>query len=195
MSEKLPEKTVKTDPLFKEDRENQKCPLWFESKEVEGKLKLQAHIPDQRSWEKIFGTNDLDLVQEIIAKSVIAMGREPEEERLNVLSQALADYHPKNSMEAKLCAQAHVLFSQGMKLMNQANAQTRIPQEAHCMKFAIQCMRLHNETIQALDKLRRGGEQRVVVQHVNVEGGQAAFMTGNIQVGGGGRDKSEVLTP
>ena len=42
------------------------------------------------------------------------------------------------------------------------------------MKNAIKLLRLYNETIQAITKYRRGGEQKLVIQHVNVnQGGQA----------------------
>jgi hypothetical protein len=36
------------------------------------------------------------------------------------------------------------------------------------MKCAIKLLRLHNETTEALARYRRKGEQKVVVQHVNV---------------------------
>ncbi len=36
----------------------------------------------------------------------------------------------------------------------------------HCNNTAIKLLRLHNETIEALNRHRRGGEQRVIVQHV-----------------------------
>lgn len=47
---------------------------------------------------------------------------------------------------------------------------TMIPQAEFHTKTAIKLLRLHNETIEALCRYRRKGEQRVVVQHVNVVG-------------------------
>ena len=44
------------------------------------------------------------------------------------------------------------------------------------MKCAITLLRLHNETTEALTRYRRKGEQKVVVQYVNVnDGGKAIF--------------------
>lgn len=52
------------------------------------------------------------------------------------------------------------------------------------MKCATKLLRLHNETVEAINKYRRGGEQRVVVQHVQVnEGGKA--IVGGVLNGGG----------
>jgi len=56
------------------------------------------------------------------------------------------------------------------------------------MKSAIKLLRLHNETIEALSRYRRGGEQKVVVQHVNVNNGGQAIV-GNVEARGGGKCK------
>ena len=44
------------------------------------------------------------------------------------------------------------------------------------MKCAIKLLRLHNETTEALARYRRKGEQKVVVQHVNVNDGGKAIV-------------------
>jgi hypothetical protein len=165
------------------------CPIRFEFEEEEGQDKLKNatikdNLPFKEALESVFGTRELDIIDEIINKSVNAMGDLPREKKTNTLVQALADCNPKNTIEAKLLAQAQVLFSQGMRLINFANSENMLFQQAHYMKFALQCLKLHNETVLALDKFQRKGEQKVVVQHVNVEGGQNAFMTGNFHPGG-----------
>jgi hypothetical protein len=46
------------------------------------------------------------------------------------------------------------------------------------MRFALKLLRLHNETIEAITKRRGGFEQKITVQHVQVnEGGKAAFLS------------------
>ena len=52
------------------------------------------------------------------------------------------------------------------------------------IKNAIKLLRLHIETIEALNKYKRKGEQRVVVQHVNIEG-QGIVNNGSMIAGGG----------
>jgi hypothetical protein len=49
---------------------------------------------------------------------------------------------------------------------------------------ATKLMRLHNETLEALNRHRRKGEQKVVVQHVNVNNGGQAVVAGEIAGGG-----------
>ena len=72
--------------------------------------------------------------------------------------------------------QSQALFSQGMK--NLANANSESFSDFY-VKDAVKLLRLHNETIEALNRHRRGGEQRVIVQHVNVEGGGQAVVNGS----------------
>lgn len=44
------------------------------------------------------------------------------------------------------------------------------------MKSALKLLRLHNETLEAVSRYRRGGEQKVIVQHVNVNNGSQAIV-------------------
>ncbi|MGA8165638.1 MAG: hypothetical protein WB791_11590 [Waddliaceae bacterium] len=143
--------------------------------------------------EDVFGTADFNLIQEILSVGESGLVRRDEEKHnIDVLLRTLADLKPNNAREAMLCVQAQALFSQGMNLLHWATNESMLSNEDHYMKNAIKCLRLHNETLLTLDKIRRGGEQRVVVQHVNVtDGGQAAIMAGNFRAGGGGKGKNE----
>jgi hypothetical protein len=53
------------------------------------------------------------------------------------------------------------------------------------MKSAIKLLRLHNETIDALNRYRRGNEQKIIVQHVNVDNGSQAILNNGNMVAGG----------
>lgn len=167
------------------------CPIQFVfNGDGLGKVVVEKGLnKGENVLERVFGTGEPDLISDIIGRSVRALIGGDTEHKHNAITQALADYRPNNAIEAKLCAQAHVLFSQGMQLMSYANDEAQIAQQEHCLKNAFKCLRLHNETVLVLDKLRRGGEQKVIVQHVNVnDGGQAAVMAGSFQ-GGGGKEK------
>lgn len=76
-----------------------------------------------------------------------------------------------------------------MMSLSNAGYSKQIPQGEFHMKNAVKLLRLHNETIEALSKYRRGGDQKVTVthQHVNLESGAQAVVAGNLQVGGGGK--------
>jgi hypothetical protein len=100
------------------------------------------------------------------------------------LIQAFAETKPKDLNEARLCLQASTLYSEGMGFLAKANKEGVIDHAAFFMKSAIKLLRLHNETLEVMVKYRRGGEQKVVVQHVYVnDGGQA--IVGNIETNGG----------
>lgn len=194
MSENVPEnidkKTISITEGNPSGALNQNCPIRFVF--VENRLEEIIFRKNQKAeiaLQKVFGTSDPELFSDIISRGTTAI-RGSQEMRQNILVQVLADYEPKNTIEAKLCAQAHNLFSQGMRMIEDANQYDMISQQEHCLKNAFKCLRLHNETVLVLDKLRRGGEQKVIVQHVNVEGGQAAIMTGNFQAGVGVKEKN-----
>ena len=194
MTQNLPEGINKKVREVAHRKLEDSCPIRFEFDGEDELQQLKRVIVDngysfRDALEKVFGTRGLELVDEIINKSTNAMGSLPQEKKQNMLSQSLADCNPKNAMEAKLCAQAQVLFTQGLRLMGFANDSNMMCHQEHYMKYSIKCLRLHNETLQTLDKLRRGGEQKVIVQHVNVEGGQNAFMTCNVQAGEGERKR------
>ena len=46
----------------------------------------------------------------------------------------------------------------------------------------VKLMRVYNETLEALMRYRRKGEQRVTVQHVNVEDGGKAIIGANLNM-------------
>lgn len=60
------------------------------------------------------------------------------------------------------------------------------------MNTATKLIRLHNETIDALCRYRRGGEQRVIVQHIQVNDGGKAVVGGMIEGGWGNKKTDEV---
>lgn len=102
----------------------------------------------------------------------------------NIILESLAESAPKDVVEAKLCVQATALYSQGMTYLSRAENSEMICHIEFCTKTAMKLLRLHNETIEALSKYRRGGEQRVVVQHVQVNDGGKAIVGGVLERGG-----------
>lgn len=193
----LPEKTKKTSQIVRGDTMSA-CPLRYEYEaENPDKIKriiVSNELDGAEAFKKVYGTCDLALFNDMARLSTNAMGGASQETKQNVLMQALTDSKPKDAMEAKLIAQAHVLFTQGMRFISFADWENRLTQQAHCMKFALQLLRLHNETLLALDKLRRGGEQKVIVQHQHLNvggGGKAIVNNGNMNAGGGANTKTE----
>jgi hypothetical protein len=61
-----------------------------------------------------------------------------------------------------------------MDMLTRAKQADLMPALQECGSLAVKLLRTYTTQVEALARLRRGGEQRVIVQHVNVnEGGQA----------------------
>lgn len=146
--------------------------------------------------KKVFGTDRSSIMSEMITASVNALPgihkQDRKESAMNLIMHSLEEIAPKDIIEARLAILETVLFTTGLNYLKYAEAQDRIPQAEHYLKHATKLLRLHNEVIEVLNKHRRGGEQKVIVQHVNVnQGGKAAIMTGSFEAGGGGKRNSE----
>lgn len=93
-----------------------------------------------------------------------------------MIYQSLSECEPKDAIESKLCAQSAALYAQGMHYLSRAENTNILHQIDFFMKNAIKLLRLHNETVETLARYRRKGEQKVIVQHVNVNDGGKAIV-------------------
>lgn len=176
------------------DENSVSCPLQFhyDSKGNPTGITMKAGFELNSSslqgfFKEITGSNDFELSKDIFERGVAAIpDNNSKDDSVNALAQNLYQEKPQDPIEARLCVQAHSLYAQGMKYLSRAESQDMMPQVDFCLKYATKLLRLHNETVAALAKLRRNGEQKVVVQHVNVsDGGQASVMAGNFKAEGG----------
>jgi len=103
---------------------------------------------------------------------------------VNAVNDALLSMAPQDEYEGMLCGHLLALHNQSMHYMAKA-AIPEISSEAKDLSInrAIKLMRAYNETLDLLNKHRRKGEQKFVVQHVNVNGGQT-IVAGNFDRGG-----------
>lgn len=108
----------------------------------------------------------------------------------NAVRDALLAMKPVDEYEGMLCSRLLVLHNQYMNFMARVASDT---QTSHGIDLninrATKLMRLYNETLESLNRYRRKGEQKVTVQHVNVNNGGQAVVAGNFQQGGEGSDK------
>lgn len=107
--------------------------------------------------------------------------------------EALAALNPKDEIEGMLCVRLITLHNESMRRLS---AQAGDGSEDNTLyttnlniSWATKLMRLYNETLEALMRYRRKGEQKVTVQHVNVGEGGQAIVNGQVNQGGGGHDK------
>lgn len=141
--------------------------------------------PFHNVLKDLTGTQDNDIAREIFDQAALAMPKDKSHGyKISTIMQSLADSMPKDATEAKLCLQSTVLYSQGMTNLCRSENCKRIDHSEFYMKNAIKLLKLHNETIEALNKYRRGGEQKVIVQHVNVTEGGQAVVNGQLVTGG-----------
>jgi len=164
-----------------------RVPFKLTKKEGEENPSLEWADPNRKSideFKDVFGTKDEDLLNHILITTMNALNFKAAEQAGNVAIQSLYDQKPKDAVEARLISQAAALYSQGMNYLAKADRTERYELMTLYGNLAIKSLRLHNETIEALNRYRRGGEQRVIVQHVNVnDGGQA--IVGHVSTGGG----------
>lgn len=166
-----------------------KCPIQYVLEGDQEKPRASIILNPNEQWcqspaealqcalTRITGTDDKDLAKEIIDRAISAMPMaNGKEHNTNVVYQSLSDCEPKDSLEAKLCAQCTALYAQGMQYLSRVEKSDMMCQIEFNMKCAIKLLRLHNETTEALARYRRKGEQKVVVQHVNVNDGGKAIV-------------------
>lgn len=174
-----------------------KCPIEFLEIEKDGKKTLSlGYIKDEENiLQTVIGTPNRKIIMNIINSAVGALPKSLDTvEKYNLILQSLADSTPRDAHEAKLSAQATVLYIQGMDFLERSrmvlfdDTFARDTWHTILIKTATRLLDLHIKTLEALVRYRQQGEQRIVVQHVTVENGGKAIV-GNLMQGGGGSEK------
>jgi hypothetical protein len=120
----------------------------------------------EAALKKIFGLNDDELALfSLSAGSKALQNTMSLVDSLNYIVQSVNDCKPKNAMEARLAIQSSVLFNCAMNTIRKGEEANSMPQAEYYTNKAMKMLRLHNETIITLQKLRSGGEQKVTVTH------------------------------
>lgn len=108
-----------------------------------------------------------------VANSV-ATFRGPVEDNLNFAIGFIRDLEPKGEVEAALAAQMAAVHIASMAQISASMNAASFEFSQYAERAANRLMRTFASQMEALRKLRNGGEQKVTVEHVNVhEGGQA----------------------
>ena len=104
---------------------------------------------------------------------------------LETASVMMLELQPEDAFEGLLVSQMVTCQDQVMECLQLARKTTYIDHREIHLRFADRFMRTFTAQMEALSKHRRGGQQKVVVEHVHVyEGGQA--IVGNIENQRGG---------
>lgn len=142
-----------------------------------------------------YGSANPEYAHELLTQTSNAFFYKPDDDqatRLNKINGVLLSLNPKDEIEGMLCCRLLVLHNQYMEFINRASVYEQTSAGIDLsINRATKLMRLYNETLDALNKHRRKGEQRVTVQHVNVSDGGQAIVTGQVNQGEGKMSKSE----
>ncbi len=142
--------------------------------------------------KKFTGAQDLELAAYTFVQGVTALKKGDNEcEAYNLVAQFLSESNPKDALEAFLFNQILVLQELGMISLRRMEKAEMMVQSEYNMKTAAKLFHLQHSAIDKLLKYRTGGEQKVVVQHVNVENGGRAVVGNFNATGGGCSSKSE----
>lgn len=140
-----------------------------------------------------FGSANRDYATKLLALSLNGFFKNPNDEVLvhgantaNEINGALLSLNPKDEIEGMLCTRLLVLHDQYMEFMKRtANGTQTCAGIDLNINRSTKLMRLYNETLEALMRYKRKGEQKVTVQHVNVNKGGQAVVNGQLNQGEG----------
>jgi hypothetical protein len=137
------------------------------------------------------GTYDLDLVKNTIAQicSICSPGKQGSKVSTIPVNAALAsiiEIDPQDSIELMLAAQMTATHALAMEMSRRAmDGEQTLDGVDKNINFANKLMRTFSAQVEALNKYRTKGQQKITIQHVNVsDGGQAVI--GDVKQGGGG---------
>lgn len=103
---------------------------------------------------------------------------------LDMAVDAAESIDARNSLEKMLTHQLAACHDMAMTLIADAQEERETVDKQRMVNSSVRLMGTFQKGLQTLQKLRTGGRQEVVVQHVNVEGGGQALVTGKLGKGG-----------
>jgi hypothetical protein len=140
------------------------------------------------------GTRSADFANAEVERILFAMTPRdgmPTEAQLNAAVAVLNGARPRDEIEAMLASQMAVTHALAMDLLGRVKQSPTVPYMQTCANLATKLQRTFVAQVEALSKLRRGGEQKVTVEHVHVHAGGQAIVGAVTQAapGGGGDDE------
>jgi len=147
---------------------------------------------DAKGWEAhirdVFGSLSKDFCDTQVTTLLWCLQSKsdelPSERELNAVTAFLSAAKAQNEIEAALAVQMAATHSLAMKLLGRTLRQEGLPQFEANGNMANKLLRTFTMQMDALAKMKRGGEQTVRVVHVH-QGGQAV-VANNVVHGGGG---------
>lgn len=159
-----------------------------------GEQVLPSHS-DQIGWGRqlldAFGTSEMPFAIDEMMRLIAVTRRDDgslNDRTLNALLCTIDGCKPRNELEAMLASQAAVSHGLAMECLKRAKKAEMLPQFEAGGNMAVRLMRAFAGHVELLNKLQRGGEQHVRVEHVHVHSGGQAIV-GNVSPGGRANEK------
>jgi hypothetical protein len=159
-----------------------------------GKLSLGPEHSDLEGYGKrlldAFGTSSINFAEmeaKRLSKGLGQSNSAPADTQVLNAALAVVDgIQPENEVEAMLASQMAMTHALTMQAMMRAHWAEYQPEYQLVGNLAIKLSRTFTMQMEALSKLRRGGEQTVRVEHVHVHNGGQAIVGAVNHPGGGG---------
>ncbi len=173
-----------------EDRRRQTIPSpAMKAEQVDGINKLDIDHPDGQAGTillmEALGTTSSNFSHIMLNQlaNAATTGKETNTDGLNFMLSVISGIRPTDQMEAMLAAQMAAVHMATMTFARRlANVET-IPQQDSSERAFNKLARTFTTQMEALNRYRGKGQQKMTVEHVHVhEGGQA--IVGNVQGGG-----------
>jgi hypothetical protein len=142
-----------------------------------------------------FGTTSTDFYsrtfRELLEAGCHGTSSKPfEESDVNGALAAMHGIAPRDEIEGMLAAQMVAVHSAAMRSLRLLKGSEVVPQQDANGNLAVKLLRTYTMQMEALQRYRGKGEQKMTVEHVHVyQGGQA--IVGAVHQGGGARTKAE----
>jgi hypothetical protein len=150
--------------------------------------------PEEVAWNcsmrRAFGTTNSDFanMQMGLLANAISSGGEVKEDEVNSALAAMHGIQPRDEIESMLAAQMIAVHRGSMTMSRRLLSADNIEQQNSAVNALTKLNRTFTAQMEALNRNRGKGQQKMTVEHVHVhDGGQA--IVGNVKGGGGDAKK------
>ena len=150
------------------------------------KMRGKEMITAREDMMQALGTDSQEFMDGVLRQlaNAVSPGKDADEEAINFALAVIAGIEPQDELETMLAMQMVAVHMATMTFTRRLAHVETLDQQHGSERALNKLARTFAMQMEALKRYRTGGEQKVVVQHVNVnEGGQA--IVGNVDRGRG----------
>ena len=144
------------------------------------KMRGKEMIIAQKDIMRALGTNSADFTDGVLQQlaNAVSPGKDADEEAINFALAVIAGIEPQDELETMLAMQMVAVHMATMTFTRRLAHVETLDQQHGSERALNKLARTFAMQMEALKRYRCGGEQKVVVQHIDIrEGGQAIVGT------------------